>query len=99
MIRKIRRQCASCGKHITVQLQGKKPLNAYYFGRMKLPVGKGKWVIISSGKKIMMGKVEIKKARWTGREREVEYWECEKCYESAGKEINKRERRKKKRVR
>lgn len=87
--RKIKRKCVGCGKYITVQLKGKKPLNAHYFGIVKVPVGKGEY--IKTGKTIMIGKIEVGESRWTGKMREVEWWECEKCYEEAGKRVKERE--------
>jgi hypothetical protein len=43
---------------------------------MELPVGKGKYVEVGE-RKICGRKCEV--VKWTGKEKKVEYWECEKC--------------------
>ena len=48
---------------------------------MKLPVkGTGKYKKVG---KTRIGKMKVDVVKWTGKEKEVEYWECNKCYEEA----------------
>lgn len=76
------RRCVSCGKKIKINILDKKGHydNGHYFGKMKLPIGKGKYKKIGTDK-LFNKKVDI--VKWTGKEKEVEYWECNKCYEEA----------------
>lgn len=50
---------------------------------MSVPIGEGKYKKIGT-RKFSGTKVTI--VKWTGKKREVEYWECEKCYQVAAHE-------------
>jgi hypothetical protein len=50
---------------------------------MKLPVKPGKYRKVGTTK---LGKVVVNVAEWTGKEREVEYWECNACFDEASYE-------------
>ena len=44
---------------------------------MKVPIGKGKYVKV--GNSNILGK-STKIVEWNGKEKEFEYWECDKCF-------------------
>ena len=44
----------------------------------------GKYIPVSTMK---IGKLKAKVVQWTGKEREVEYWECNACYDEAMHEL------------
>ena len=74
----MKRKCSVCGKTISITLHGRKYNNGNYFGKIKLPVGKGE------NKKVGVykpGKHEFNIVKWTGKYKELEYWECNKCFE------------------
>ena len=50
----------------------------HYFGEMKIPVGKGEWKKIGTTKTL---EKEIDVVKWTGKKKEIEYWECNDCFE------------------
>lgn len=79
--KKISRKCLVCGKRVNITLYPDGHYNnGHYFNKLKLPIGKGEY------KKIGTSKLFGKKAdvvKWTGKEKEVEYWECNECYEEA----------------
>ena len=64
------KMCVVCGKR-----KGK-----YYFGKMMLPVGKGKWIKVGETDvlKPIQEKTDIMK--WTGKKKGFEYWECKRCF-------------------
>jgi hypothetical protein len=76
------RKCVVCGKNIKIRILNKKGNydGGHYFGKMKIPVGKGKYKKVGTTK-LLKKKVNV--VNWTGKEKEVEYWECNKCYEEA----------------
>lgn len=71
----------------------------HYFGKLKLPIkGTGEykkvgmWLNLKGSDtclrrslrhttRLLRRQVDI--VKWTGKEKEVEYWECNKCYEEA----------------
>ena len=59
--------CVICGKR-----RGK-----HYFGKMEVPVGKGKYKQTGT---FRMGKSTCKVVKWTGKKNVFDYWECDKCY-------------------
>jgi hypothetical protein len=79
MSSKIKRNCVVCGKRMQIQIdESGKYDKGHYFGTMKIPVeGTGKY--IKTGK-VGLGDITGDVVRWTGKEREAEYWECEKCF-------------------
>lgn len=82
--RKIKRTCAVCGKRITVTIyQDGHHRDGYYFKTIKLPIGKGEYKKTGS---VKLGKNKYDVVKWTGKEKEVEYWECKTCFEEASHE-------------
>lgn len=75
-----RPQCLICGKRLSVTIyKDRHYTGAHYFNKIKVPIGKGEY------KKIRMGKLfgrSYTVVEWTGKEREVEYWECNACFAS-----------------
>ncbi len=49
----------------------------HYFGKVKFPVGEGE--NRSLGKTNILD-FEMEVVEWTGDHEEVEYWECDDCY-------------------
>jgi len=81
MMKSLKRKCLICGKNIHIKILDKKGnyKNAYYFGKLKIPVeGTGKYKKTRTVK-FMKKKYDV--VKWTGKEKEEEYWECKKCYE------------------
>ena len=77
----IERFCVVCGNKIMVNLHRDYSYkNGHYFGVMNIPVGDGRYKEISKATKTSPGVVE-----WTGKEKRIEYWECEKCFNEAEK--------------
>jgi hypothetical protein len=71
-----------CGKRLRIKLY---PDRSYrggeFFGRHKIPMeGTGDYKKIDTFK---IGDLEGDVVKWTGKEREVEHWECPDCYEEA----------------
>jgi len=80
-MRNLKRRCVVCGKRLNIKLNRDRTYaGGQYFGKMKIPIGKGKWkkVGISAILKPIQERTNV--VKWTGKEREVEYWECNKCY-------------------
>ena len=75
----IKRKCIVCGKALTIRVSGNGRYNkGYYFGKMKVPIeGTGKNVVVG---KFKLGKLTGNTVKWTGKNRLVEYWECENCF-------------------
>jgi len=80
--RRIIRKCLVCGKKIRAKVDGKgKYDNGHYFGKLKLPIeGTGKWENKGTAR---MGKMTVGITHWTGKEKQIEYWECNACFEEA----------------
>jgi len=77
----INRNCAVCNKKMKIEIKkGGNYSTGQYFGDMKLPVGEGEWKKI--GVTDILGK-KLDVVKWTGKEKEVEYWECNTCFEDA----------------
>ena len=55
----------------------------YFFKRFKVPIGKGEYEQTGTSK---FGRRKFNVVKWTGKEKEVEYWECEKCYHDSAHE-------------
>lgn len=77
--KKIKRNCVICGKKMSIKIDKQGKYNkGYYFGRMKLPIkGTGKYVKTGT---FRHGKLKGKVVKWTGKNKEIEYWECKKCF-------------------
>jgi len=78
---KLIRNCIICGKRLNINLakDRKVPRHFYYFGKMKLPVGKGRWKKVGKSTVLSPAIDKITVAKWTGKEKEIEYWECNRC--------------------
>ncbi len=79
MSSKIKRNCVVCGELMEIKIgKGGKYDKGHYFGTMKIPIdGTGKY--IKTGK-LKIGNISSDVVEWAGKEREAEYWECEKCF-------------------
>ena len=83
-IRKITRKCLVCGKKILVRVcRDGYCRNGQYFGTIEVPIGKGEYKKIRTTK-IAGQKIDV--AEWTGKKKEVEYWECNACFEESAHE-------------
>lgn len=80
---KIKRHCLICGKHFyTIIYKGGKYSSGHYFSTLKIPIdGTGEYKKIGS---FTMAKKKYNTVKWIGKEKKVEYWECNECYEEAG---------------
>ncbi len=77
----IQRKCLVCGKRINIVLyKDGFYKNAHYFKKFKIPFGKGEYKKVKTTK-IFGRKTDV--IKWTGKEKEIEYWECNACYEEA----------------
>lgn len=74
--RKIKRKCLVCGKEINVILHGKKYTSSYYFGKFRIPVGPGEYKKMGN---TTSGRIKADIVKWSGKEKDIEYWECNKC--------------------
>ena len=81
-VNKINRKCLACGKRITIAVyRDGYCRNGHYFGRLRLPIkGTGEYKNVGTTK---IGRKRVNIVKWTGKEKEVEYWECNSCYEEA----------------
>jgi len=79
---KIARNCLVCDKSIRVTIyEDGHYKGGHYFNKVKFPVkGTGMYKKVGETK---IGKMKVNVIRWTGKEKKVEYWECDKCYEEA----------------
>lgn len=78
--KKIKRTCCICGKRINVILHNRKCTNGHYFGKFKIPIKPGKYKKVGI---VKLGRTNADVVKWTGKEKEVEYWECNKCFDEA----------------
>lgn len=80
--RRIKRKCLVCGKNIHVAIyRNGSYSNGHYFGVLKLPIkGTGKYIKTGS---IRIGRRKVDVVKWSGKEKELEYWECNSCFEQA----------------
>src|SRR3989338_3811792 len=78
----LKRKCLICGKKFsTTVFKNKKYTNGHYFSKLKIPIeGTGEYKKVGVFK---FWKLKGDTVKWTGKEREVEYWECNSCYEEA----------------
>lgn len=83
--KKIRRACLICGRKVNITIyEDGYYKNGHYFNKIKFPVkGTGIYKKVGTTK---LGKMKADIVKWTGKEKEVEYWECNKCYEEAAHE-------------
>lgn len=79
--RTLYRKCTVCGKRIRVKVYPDRHYTGgHYFNKLKIPMGKGEYKKV--GKSNILGK-KVNVVKWTGKEKEIEYWECNTCYEEA----------------
>ncbi len=77
------RKCTRCDdtlsivKHSDTDFQG-----AGYFTRYEVPIGEGDFTETGT---VNVDGNEFPLVKWEGETKEVEYWECEKCAENAGR--------------
>ncbi len=81
----IHKNCVVCGRKIKVKLSRTKKREiirrgGHYFGKIDLPVGKGKYVTIGEEKLFPDSDKKYKIVKWTGKHKKVEYWECPSCF-------------------
>src|SRR3989338_6738851 len=74
------RKCLVCGAKINVKRRSRTYAGCHYFGKFKLPLKPGKYKKIGNMK---IGRTKADVVKWTGKEKEVEYWECNKCFDDA----------------
>ncbi|MDO8740625.1 MAG: hypothetical protein Q7J54_03590 [Candidatus Woesearchaeota archaeon] len=74
----MKKRCIVCGKKLNIILNKDKTYKGgYYFGKMRVQIGKGKLVKVGTTK--LLGK-KIDIVKWTGKSKKAEYWECKKCF-------------------
>lgn len=80
--RKLKRKCVVCGKTIyTTVFRGGHYSRGHYFGTLRVPIdGTGEYKKTGS---MQFGKKKFGVVKWTGKEKELEYWECNACFEEA----------------
>ena len=85
MQRNMIRKCLVCGKRIKIILYKKGHYEGgHYFSKIKIPIkGTGDYKKIKSAK-ILWKKFDV--VKWTGKEKKIEYWECNSCYDKAQNE-------------
>ncbi len=81
-MRKLHRTCLVCRNKLQITLYPDGHYrNGHYFNKFKIPVkGTGEYKKIGMSK--LLGK-KLNVVKWTGKEKEIEYWECNTCYEEA----------------
>jgi hypothetical protein len=78
MGKKLERKCSVCGKNIEAKVDDSgKIYGGYYYGKIELPFGRGKYVKVGTSRLFGM-RADV--VEWTGKTRKVEYWECNRCY-------------------
>ena len=59
--------------------------NGHYYNKIKLPIkGTGEYKKVGATK---IGKHQIDVVDWTGKEKEIEYWECNECFDEASHKL------------
>ena len=84
--RKIVRKCIVCSKPIRIKVyEDGHYNNGHYYNKIKLPIkGTGKYKKVGTTK---IGKHQIDVVDWTGKEKEIEYWECNECFDEASHKL------------
>lgn len=84
-VTKISRDCIVCGDKIQIKVDEKGHYDkGYYFGKLKVLIkGTGKYEKVGTFK---LFKKKFPVTKWTGKEKEHEYWECNLCYDAAMRE-------------
>ena len=79
---KINRKCIVCGKDLEIMVDKDGTYHGgHYFGKLNLPVGKGKNKIVGESD-IFGERKKVKLFEWTGKTEEIEYWECDNCFKN-----------------
>lgn len=77
----IKRKCLDCGKQLKIKVYPDKHYHGgHYFSTLNVPVGKGEYKEVSKSK--LFGK-KVSVVKWTGKNKKVEHWECNKCFKEA----------------
>lgn len=81
----INRSCVVCGDRIQIKVGANGRYdNGHFFGVIKVPIKRtGKYRRVGSSK--VLGRA-VPVVKWTGKERDLEYWECDLCYDAAARE-------------
>ena len=76
----INRKCIICSNNIRIEVfKNGEYKNGHYFDKIKVPIrSTGEYKNVGTSR--LFGK-KVNIVKWTGKEKEVEYWECNKCYE------------------
>lgn len=75
------RKCLVCGKKIRVKRTGRKYDNGHYFGKFKESIrGTGEYKKVGVTR---FGGKSYPFVKWTSKSNEIEYWECNACFELA----------------
>ena len=71
--------CSVCGEKLSIKINRRtgKYFGGHYFGPIKVPYGAGERVKVGEFK---LGRKRYDVVKWTGNEKKVELWECNKCY-------------------
>ena len=74
----ITRKCIICGRNLRIKLhENGEYTGGHFFGKIRIPVGDGE--NRSLGKHKVLD-IEMEVVEWTGDHEEMEYWECEGCF-------------------
>lgn len=81
-MKELKRKCVVCGRILKILINDRMGYytGGHYFGKMKIPIGKGKWKKIGTSTILKSIQKITDIVEWSGKEKEVEYWECDKCY-------------------
>lgn len=85
MTKKLLRKCLVCRKKIRITVYKNKHYEGgHYFNKIEVPIkGTGIYKKIKTTK--MLG-MKVNVVKWTGKKKNVEYWECNSCYDEAQNE-------------
>jgi hypothetical protein len=80
-VRNIKRRCVVCGKKLTIKLNDNRTyIGGQFFGKIKIPTGKAKWKKVGTSTILKPIQKRTDIVKWIGKEKTVEYWECNNCY-------------------
>jgi hypothetical protein len=73
----LKRICSVCGNDISIRVINRHIHGGHYFGKIKIPIKEtGKYIKVGTSE--ILDGVDV--VKWTGKEKEFEHWECDKCY-------------------
>ncbi len=79
--KKRNRKCLVCGKTFPIKLFPDGHYHGgHFFGNLNYPVGKGEYKKTGV---MRIGRKNHDVVKWTGKEKSVEYWECDACFQEA----------------